>query len=85
MIWQALPCLATHLMFPQLDKAATQPQLLQEWFLVSQLPDFSNGVHMFEWYTSTVRAFTVGFAIALLILRAILFIKKSSGAYNQCS
>uniref|UniRef100_A0A8C8EDM7 Paired box 2 n=1 Tax=Otus sunia TaxID=257818 RepID=A0A8C8EDM7_9STRI len=32
-IWQALPCLATHLMFPQLDKAATQPQLLQEWFL----------------------------------------------------
>uniref|UniRef100_A0A8D2NMJ7 Paired box 2 n=1 Tax=Zosterops lateralis melanops TaxID=1220523 RepID=A0A8D2NMJ7_ZOSLA len=32
-IWQAPPCLATHPMFPQLDKAATQHQLLQEWFL----------------------------------------------------
>lgn len=72
-------------MFPQLDKAATQPQLLQEWFLVSQPPDFSNGAHISEQYTSIVRAFTVGFAIALLILGPILFIKKSSGAYNQCS
>uniref|UniRef100_A0A8C3KEB6 Paired box 2 n=1 Tax=Calidris pygmaea TaxID=425635 RepID=A0A8C3KEB6_9CHAR len=32
-IWQAPPCLVTHPMFPRLDKAATQPQLLQEWFL----------------------------------------------------
>lgn len=30
-------------MSPQLDKAATQPQLLQEWFLVSQPPELSNG------------------------------------------
>lgn len=35
-IWQAPPCLDTHPMFPQLDKAATQHQLLQEWFLVSE-------------------------------------------------
>lgn len=49
-IWQAPPCLATHPMFPQLDKAATQPQLWQEWFLVS--PGFDNGAHVFEQYTS---------------------------------
>lgn len=40
----------------------------------------SNGAHMFEWYTSIVRAFTVGFAISSLIVRPILLIKKSSGA-----
>ncbi|XP_053243936.1 paired box protein Pax-2 isoform X21 [Podarcis raffonei] len=31
--WQAQPCPATHPMFHQPDRAATQPQLLQEWCL----------------------------------------------------
>uniref|UniRef100_A0A8C6XZB2 Paired box 2 n=1 Tax=Naja naja TaxID=35670 RepID=A0A8C6XZB2_NAJNA len=31
--WPAQPCLATHHMFHQLDKAVIQPQLLQEWCL----------------------------------------------------
>lgn len=70
-------------MFPQLDKAATQPQLWQEWFLVS--PEFNNGARVFEQYTSSVTAFTVGFVIALLPLKSILFTKNMSGAYNQSS
>jgi len=72
-------------MFHRPDKAATQPQLLQEWFLVSQPPAFSNGARVLARYTSAGRAFTVGFAIALLILRPVLFIQKSSGAHNQRS
>uniref|UniRef100_A0A8C3PAY8 Paired box 2 n=1 Tax=Chrysemys picta bellii TaxID=8478 RepID=A0A8C3PAY8_CHRPI len=34
--WRAPPCPVTHPMFRRLDRAATQRQLSQEWYLVSQ-------------------------------------------------
>lgn len=83
-IWQAPPCLATHPMFPQLDKAATQHQLSQEWFLVSQLPTLSDGAHVFEWLPALSELSQMTWLL-LCWLQSYSFHKKKSGAYNQCS
>lgn len=73
-IWQALPCLATHPMFPQLDKAATQPQLWQEWFLVSL--EFSNGAHMFEQHTCSGRPLHNWFCYSFAAIKVFFHIKN---------